>query len=420
MENRHLILHQVGPTLLVEIVLLFFLAFLSAAEAAILAANRLRARHNAEHGSRGAKAVLELHAKKADFLPSILAAETLLTVLMSTLGTDLADFYFPGAKGLFLAVLLVTLGALTLGEILPKTLATLKPNRFSYFSAPAILGLSRFLSIVLRPITWTLGKLIAFIEHEPYQTVASEKELKYLISVSREHGIVQEEEEELLHNILDFTDAKAGEVMTPRTAVDSFQASTPIDRMLQRFTETGHRRYPIRDKDLDHIVGIIEIGDILMRMAEHKPIPPVKDLIKPAVFIPESKRVGELFSEMKEQGFRFAIVIDEYGGTAGIITMTNLLEKIVGALEKKTGRQIFPLDEKNLIVPSNAKLEEIEEKLGVSLDVKDYQTIGGLVFGLFGRVPNEGEQIRFQNLKFTVTQRDGYKIHQIMVTKEGP
>lgn len=415
--NRHLILHQVWPTVIVEAILLLILAFLSAAEAAILAANRLRARHNAELGGRGAKAVLELHAKKSDFLPSILAAETLITVVMSTLGTDLADFYFPGAKGLFLSALIVTFFVLSFGEILPKTLAALKPNRFSYIAAPLILRLTRFLSILLHPITWALGKIIALIEHEPMQTVASEKELKYLISVSREHGILLEEEEELLHNILDFTDAKAGEVMTPRTHVESFEETTTVSQALLKFRETGHRRYPVRQNDLDHIIGIVEIGDILLLMAENKPVPPIKELIRPPVFVPESKRVGKLFSEMKEEGFHFAVVIDEYGGTAGIITLTNLLEKIVGTLEKRTGRQIFPLDEKNLIVPAGARLEEIEEKFNVPIDIKEYQTVGGLVFGLFGRVPNEGEQIRYENLKFTVTQRDGYKIHQVMVTK---
>jgi len=411
--------HHVLSTILIQGLLLLALAFFSASEAAILAANRLRAKHNAEHGSRGAKAVLDLHAKKEDFLPSILALETLFTVVISTLGTALAVSYFPGPRGLFFSALLITLLILCLGEILPKSLATLKPNRFSYLAAPIILALTGVLSILLHPLTWALGKLFTLVDHEPSH-VASEKELKYLISLSREHGIVQEEEEELLHNILDFTDAKTGEIMTPRTQVESFDHTDSTEEVLQKYYATGHNRYPVHDKDLDHILGVVEIRDILLPMAKRLAVPSLKELIKPVVFVPESKRVGKLFSEMKKDNFTFAVVIDEYGGTAGIVSLTNLLEKIVGTLEKTTGRQIFPLDEKNLIVPAGAKLNEIEEKLGVSLNVEEYQTVGGLVFGLFGRVPNEGEQIRYQNLKFTVTQKDGYKIHQVMVTKEGP
>lgn len=405
------------------VLLILFLAFFSGAEAAILAANRLRARHRAEQGEAGAKAVVHLHGTRENFLPAILAVETLLTVACGSLGTVLALQLDPEGRGWTVSAVAFGISGLVLffGEILPKSIATSRPDRFAYLVAPVVLFCTRIFSVLLHPLTWVLRKILSLFPHDPHHPIPTLKELKYLITLSREHGILQESEEELLQNIFEFADAKVGEIMVPRTHVESLEAEATVPELLDKFVKTRLTRFPVHAKDLDHVLGFVDVLDILVPLA-NEPKEARLDLltfIRPAVFVPESKRVGSLLHEMQKDSFSLAIVIDEYGGTAGLVSLTDLLEAIVGKLEERTAApEIHPIDEKTLIVPSSTRLEEIEERLGLSFEVSEYQTVGGLVFGLFGRVPEQGEQIRYQNLKFTVTEKDGYKINKVMVTKE--
>lgn len=411
---------ELRSILFIPILLLAALAFLSGAEAAILAANRLRAKHRAQIGDKGAEAVNRLLAKKHDFLPVVLALETLLTVVITTLSTAFAQEFYPGARSLFVSALLTTLVVLLLGEILPKTIATHRSDRFAYFCAPVILFITTVFSKLFHPLTWILGHLLNLLGHDTPHAVPTETELKYLISLSREHGILQKDEEELLQNIFDFTDAKVGEIMVPRTQVQSIEADASGQEVLEKFAQTQKSRFPVQVKTLDHVIGLVDIRDILVALSKGENVADLQPFIKPAVFIPESKRVGQLLQEMRQEHFQLAILIDEYGGTAGLVTLTNLIEEIVGTLEKKAFHaEIKPVDEKNVIVPASAKIEEIEEKLAVKLNAENVQTIGGFVFNLFGRVPEQGEHIRYQNVKFTVTQKEGYRINQVMITKEG-
>lgn len=407
-----------AESLVGELILIFFLAFLSGSEAAILAANRLRARHQAELGNKGAKALLELLLIKEDFLPLLLACETLLTVVITTIGTAVAEKFQSGAGGLLISAVLITLLILSLGEILPKTFATHHPDRLAYFLSPGILGFSRILAVFLRPFTFLLRQLLKTVGSSAIHAIPTEKELKYLISLSREHGMIQQEEEELLQNIFDFTDAKAGEIMIPRTEIQNLEADSTIQEAFAKSIETKLSRFPVCVKDLDHVIGFLDIRDLLAAGKENEQ-GSIRPYIHPAVFMPESKRVGSLLNEMRKEHLPIALIIDEYGGTAGMVSLTDLLEEIVGAYEEPSEKEaIRSIDERTSIVPASTRVEEIEESFDVSLDRKEFQTVGGLVFGLFGRVPRQGEQIRYQNLRFTVTEIDGYRIRRVMITKE--
>lgn len=407
--------------LIAEGILLVLLAFLSAAEAAVLAANRWRAKFQSEHGgdiAKAAGALIRLHQQKENFLPAILAAETLLTVLMSTLGTYLAVSLHPGTKSLLVAALIITALILLFGEILPKTLAIHKPEWFAYKAAPILLLLTKFLSFFLKPVTWTLRQMLK-LGRDSSHAIPTEKELKYLISLSREHGILQKEEEELLQNIFDFTDAKVKEIMIPRTQVASLDADATFQEALDKFAETRFSRFPVHTKDLDHVLGFLDIRDLLPAIAKKKDIQDLRAFIRPAVFVPESKRIGTLLQDMRHQNFHMAIAVDEYGGAAGLISLTDLIEEIVGKLESNAKvEEISPWDEKTLIVPASAKLQDVEKKLGYSFESNEYATIGGLVLGLFGRIPNQGEQIRHRDLLLSVTGKKGHKIHAITITRK--
>jgi len=412
-----------GEGIFLEIILLLLLSLFSAAEAAILAVNRFKARHDAENGVKGAQAVLSLHAQKEDFLPSILALQTLLTVAISTIGTALTGFIHPGTEGLFVSALIITVYILVFGEIVPKTVATHTPNNFAYKIGPFILILTRFVSRILQPLTWSLRQILNLLGYNPSHAFLTEKDLKYLISLSREHGILNKEEEKLLKNIFELADSKVEEVMVPRTQIESIEENASVEEVKKKFTKTRFSRYPVYSKNLDNIVGFLDVRDLIAAEVKGENIRDLKTFIRPVVFVPESKRVGHLLQEMRRDNFQVAIVVDEYGGTAGFVSVTDLLEEIVGKLPVENPslyEEIHSLDEKTLLVSSSTKLEELEEKLGVHFENKEVQTIGGLVLKLFGRIPEKGEQIHYKNLRLIVAEKTGYKISKVMVAKESP
>ncbi len=401
-----------------EFLLLAVLAFFSGAEAAILGCSRLKASHDAETGVKQAKAVLEFLSKKEQCLPSLLALETFLTVAISTLGTVLFKSLYSGKESLFISALIITLFVLILGEIFPKTMAAHKPESAAYFSAPLVLPITRFISVLLRPITWAAALVLKRFGGTAVHPAPTEQELQYLISISKQHGVLNQEEEELLQNIFHFMDTKVGERMVPRTKMVCVEETASFKEILNLFSAEQHRRYPVYSRDLDHILGFIDVRDILLAQKEGDEKYDLKTMVHPVHFVPESKGIGMLLQEMRRDNFQLAIVIDEYGGTAGLVTITDILEEIVGKLEKvPVHQQIRVISDTRILAPSFIELDEIERKFGIKLETEDMVTVGGFVFGLFGRVPEKGEQVVSQNLKFTILEKDGYKISEIMIEK---
>jgi putative hemolysin len=399
-----------------EFLLLAALAFFSGSEAAVLGCSRLKASHDAETGIKPAKAVLEFLTKKEQYLPALLAIETFLTVAISTLGTVIFRSFYPVKGSLFLSALMITLFVLVLGEIFPKTMATHKPESFAYFSAPIVLRLTQFFAVLLRPITWAVTIFLRGFGRTSAALVPTEQELQYLISVSKQHGVLNQEEEELFQNIFRFMDAKVGEKMVPRTRMVCIKETASLKEVIEQFSAARHRRYPVYSEDLDHILGFLDIQDVMVFQIEGAKKQELKTLIHPIPFVPESKGIGILLQEMRKENFRIAVVIDEYGGTAGLVTITDILEEIVGELGKAPAySQIRVVSENKIIVPSFTEVSELEKRLGIKLETKDIVTVGGFVFGLFGRVPEKGEQVISQNLKFTILEKNGYKISEIMV-----
>ncbi|RME65994.1 MAG: HlyC/CorC family transporter, partial [Nitrospirae bacterium] len=242
--------------------------------------------------------------------------------------------------------------------------------------------------------------------------------------LGEESGSLQEEEKEMLEKVFEFGDTVAAEAMVPRTEIVAIEDTATVRDALQLVKEKGYSRYPVIHEKIDQIVGILYIKDILIRMSEEEITPdtPIKDFVREAYFIPENKRVSELLSEMQKKKFQIAIVMDEYGGTAGLITLEDLMEEIVGSLEDefermKTDKDVEVLDERNFIVAGTTPLDEVSDLIGVKIESEDFNTIGGFVFGLFGRLPEEGEEIRYHDLRFLVLAMDGKKISKVKITK---
>ena len=252
--------------------------------------------------------------------------------------------------------------------------------------------------------------------------VVTEEDIKAMINLGEEEGALKEEEKELLHKVFEFGDTLASEAMRPRTEIVSIPAAAVIKDVLALVSEFGFSRYPVIEQTVDTVIGILYVKDILIAMSagDVKRDAPIQPFIRQAYFIPENKKVSELLAEMQRDKFQIAIVIDEFGGTAGLVTLEDLIEKIVGSIHdelESVDKDVEIVDEKNVMVSGQAEIDEVNELLDTSLQTKDFNTIGGFVFGLFGRMPRAGEQIRYRDLKFEVLELDGRKIDKIKITK---
>jgi putative hemolysin len=252
--------------------------------------------------------------------------------------------------------------------------------------------------------------------------VVTEEDIKAMINLGEERGSLKEEEKELLHKVFEFGDTLASEAMRPRTDIVSVPSNVTLQEVLALVSEFGYSRYPVIEDTVDTVIGILYIKDILVAMAagEVKREDGIQRFIRPAYFIPENKRVSELLSEMQRDRFQIAIVIDEYGGTSGLVTLEDLIEEIVGSIHDELETQekdVQIVDEKNFVISGQSALDEVNELLDTSLHSNDFNTLGGFVFGLFGRMPKVGEQLKYKNLKLEILELEGRKISKIKITK---
>jgi putative hemolysin len=329
-------------------------------------------------------------------------------------------------KGAAVAVTALIMSVLVVlfAKLVPKGLASRDPDRLSLIVAYPM----RFIMELLSPLARVIAAVAEFVtgrrEQRPMSctAVVTEEDIKAMINLGEEEGALKEEEKELLHKVFEFGDTLASEAMRPRTEIVSIAATAAIKDVLALVSEHGYSRYPVIEKTVDTVTGILYVKDILIAMSagDVKRDDPIQPFTRQAYFIPENKKVSELLSEMQRDKFQIAIVIDEFGGTAGLVTLEDLIEEIVGSIHdelESVDRDVEVVDEKNVMVSGQAEIDEVNELLDVHIHTKDFNTIGGFVFGLFGRMPRVGEQLRYKDLKFEILELDGRKIDKIKITK---
>jgi putative hemolysin len=311
-----------------------------------------------------------------------------------------------------------------LAKLAPKGLASRNPDRFALAVAYPMRVLIKILSPLGRAVTATAGLFTGPSGPKGLSctAVVTEEDIKAMINLGGREGALEEEEKELLHKVFEFGDTLASEAMRPRTEIVSIPSGATVHDALALVAEHGYSRYPVIENTVDTVVGILYVKDILIAMSsgEVKREDSIRQFIRTAYFIPENKRVSELLSEMQRQKFQIAIVIDEYGGTAGLVTLEDLIEQIVGSIHDELEteeKDVEIVDEKNLVVSGQSGIDEVNALLGTELQSKDFNTIGGYVFGLFGRMPKVGEQLRYKDLKFEILELDGRKIDKVKITK---
>jgi len=354
------------------------------------------------------------------------ATEKIIRLFLAAMPVHLTET-ITHTVGIVLAFSVITALHVVLGEQAPKIIAIRQADQFALLSARAV----AFFDWLVRPLValldWATERVVRLVGIEPlgaHQTIYTVEELKQLVEETQEHGELEPHEKEMIHNVFEFDDKLVREVMVPRTEMIAIEQDTTIAEFLQTFSDYPHARFPIYGESIDNIIGFLAIKDVLRAIASQGARAfdePIKTLARQALFVPESKRIGALFAEMKTQNTAVAIVVDEFGGTAGMVTGDQLVAEIVGrVVDETTGETsaIETIDDKTVQIDAQLRIDEANEELGLHLPENDnYETVAGLMLHHLKRIPKEGESLKVDDVKLTVIQMLGPKIERIQVTR---
>ncbi|HPP76415.1 MAG TPA: hemolysin family protein, partial [Armatimonadota bacterium] len=428
----------IGSRLLLILVLILLNAFFAASEIALVTVRRTRIRQLVEEGSRAARTVQRLIENPTRFMATVQVGVTLVGFLASAIGavtiaerlvpvlqrTDLA-IIANNAVGIsvFLITLVIGFVTLVLGEIAPKSIALQHAERIALLVG----GIINFISIIALPavkvVSWTSDLVVRpFGGQVRFSTpIVTEEELKMLVEAGEEEGVIEEDEKEMIHSIFEFTDTIVRQVMVPRIDMKTVEVDSGLNELLDVIIKFGHSRIPVYEDSIDNIVGVVHAKDLLPVLAKEMHEMDIRSVMRPAYFIPETKKIDELMAEFKRSKIQMAIVRDEYGGTAGLVTLEDLLEEIVGDIMDEYDveeRMIDMLDPNHAIVNARMDIGDLNEQMELSIpESEDYETIGGFVFDLFGRQPAEGESVQYENMTFTVKSTEGGRLHKIEIVR---
>jgi putative hemolysin len=367
-------------------------------ETALVAVSRLRAATLLERKVRGASDVARLVEHKSHFLTSILIGNTVALLAADSLATSIAiEMGLPQAVLWSTGVMAVLL--LLFGEIIPKTIASSNSEAASLRLA----RLMRFVDLVLGPLTNVFVFVanvilrvfgVRHLQH-PYVT---EDDIRALVNVGAEQNVIEEEEREMIHSVIEFGDTIVREVMTPRPEIVAVSIDESPRRALDVVIAEGYSKLPVFQESKDDIIGVVHDRELLIALANGSLAQTsLRALMRPVAHVPETKKIAELLREMQRDKFSLAIVVDEYGGTAGLVTMEDLLEEIVGEIrdehDEDETEPIHVISDEEALVDAGTNIEDVNEKLGTEIPSEDFETIGGFTVGLFGRLPKEGEEI---------------------------
>jgi CBS domain containing-hemolysin-like protein len=398
---------------------------LSAAETALLAANRGRLQQLDEAGDRRARTVRRLLEEPGRLLTTLLAGDNIVNVAATVLATSVIIAVFGWPRGVPYAIVGIVLMILIFGEIVPKTIAAKYADRLALIFARPLAALSTILSPVVRVLS-ALGSIVM----RPFggrvnltSPLVTEEEIRELVKVGEEEGVIEQAEREMIHSIFEFGDTVVREVMVPRIDMACVADTETVAGALRLIRAEQHSRLPVYHGAIDQIVGIVHVKDLLTAMLDGRSEAPVKEVARPAYFIPESQPLARLLREFRRRKTEMAIVVDEYGGTAGLVTTEDLLEEIVGPIldEYDVEEKLVEIvNESVALVDGRASLEEINETLHLDFPVGEVDTIGGFIYSLLGHVPAQGESVTSDGVELFVERLEGHRVARVRVTKRVP
>lgn len=431
-----------GPLLQILILFLLILmnAFFAMSEIAIITLNNNKISRMADEGNKKAKQVIKLTANSSHFLSTIQIGITLAGFLTSA---SASRAFVDGLSGLIgripyvdkigqgvisgFSIVIITVimsyFSLVLGELVPKRIAMQVPEKVSF----KVIGILLFIAAATKPfvriLSFSTNLIVRILGFNPNasQKSVTEEEIRMLVDVGGEHGVIEEVQKEMINNIFEFDDIDVGDIMTHRTNISAVEADDTLEDVIKIAIDEGYSRIPVYDEDPDNIVGIIYIKDLLKFIGNDLPKDnTIRSIMRNAYYIPETKRCGELFKEMTASHVQMAIVVDEYGGTAGLVTMEDLLEAIVGSIQDEydnEDEEISRIDETTFTIDGITAIDEVEDLVGTTIPEGEYDTLGGFVISQLGFLPQDGEMnvVEYQNLRFTVMNVEDRRIDKVKV-----
>lgn len=406
--------------LIALVVLLFLSAFFSSAETALITVNSIRIRSLAEEGNKKAAIVAKITDEKgkSKMLSAVLIGNNIVNLSASSIATSFAIEKF-GSFAAGIATGILTILVLMFGEIAPKTLATMHAEKLALLYARVIYGII----FIFTPVIYIVNALshgflrILGVNSSKQSNTYTENELRTIVEVSHEEGIIESEEREMINNVFDFGDSLAKDIMTPRADITFADVNLSYKELMELYCIDKFTRIPVYEDSTDNVIGVINMKDLLLTNPDNFHI---RDIMREANYTYEYKKTSELLVEMKQESYPMVIVLDEYGITAGLVTMEDLLEEIVGDIrdefddwEKDLIRKI---NDSEYLVEGSLKLDDINDELNLNLESEDYDSIGGIIIALLEDIPQEGDRVTTEdNITLVVEKMDNKRIDTVHI-----
>ena len=431
-----------GGNILVQIVLLIVLialnAFFAAGEIALISLNETKMEKLAEDGDKKAKKICKLLANSSRFLATIQIGVTLAGFLASAtaagyLSEPLAAWITkcipslaPHAAGvetvsLVLITLIISYFSLVFGELVPKRIAMAKAEKLAFAMAGILTACSTIFAPFVKLLAVSTNGVLRLCGIDPHadDDPVTEEEIRLMVDEGEDAGVIEESQRDMLENVFEFDDVEASELMTPRTDVAALDVTETVADAIDECMQKGYSRLPVYEEDVDHIIGVLYVKDLLPYVGKELPSSvTLKSLCRETLFVPATVKGSALFQQMSEKHLQMAIVIDEYGGTAGIVTVEDLLESIVGNMQDEFDHEEEELEQTgdNAFSADGAlDVEELSEQLGIEFPEGDYDTLAGFLLSELGHIPDVGEQVAFKNVTFTITAMDDRRIDTVHI-----
>ncbi|UOE94818.1 hemolysin family protein [Alkalihalobacillus sp. LMS39] len=403
------------------VMLLGLSAFFSSAETAFSSVNKIRLKNYEDEGRRGAKKAVIIAENFDKTLSTLLVGNNLVNIAAATLSSQIAINVFGPSLGVFISTFVVTILVLIFGEIIPKSLA----KEFAEGYALKTSGILFYLIIVLYPVTWLFlhcKKLVTFfIKNKENTPSVTEEEIKMIVQISEDEGVIGKQEKEMVHRSLEFDDIIVHDILKPRPDMVAVEVNQPITEIMDIFLTEHYSRIPVYEGTIDNVIGILSERDFLTAYIKKRESVDIRNLIRKPLFVVESMKISTLLNELQKQKIHMAIVIDEFGGTSGLITMEDLLEEIVGEIWDEhdvSVNQLKQVDSTSYMIDADVSIDEFARFLKIGTPETNNHTVGGWVIEEFQRIPKEGEEFIYQSFHIKVVRAEERRVRQVLLKIE--
>ncbi|HAX83109.1 MAG TPA: HlyC/CorC family transporter [Ruminococcaceae bacterium] len=425
--------------LILLLLLILVNAFFAMSEIAVISLNDNKIEKMAEDGHKKAKQVVKLTENSSKFLSTIQIGVTLAGFLTSASASQtfadmivkaLKDTAFYNALGASvisgLSIVIITIimsyFSLVLGELTPKKIAMQAPEKISFKVVGILLFFSKVFAPFVKVLSVSTNAVVRLLGYDPHADEESltEEEIRMMVDVGGEKGVIEDVQKEMINNIFEFDDLDAGDIMTHRTDMTAVDVNDPIMDVVKTAIDSGYSRIPVFDDDPDNIIGIIYVKDLLRYIGTDLPKHAMRKIMRTPMYVPESKSCGDLFKEMTSKHTQMAVVVDEYGGTAGLLTLEDIVEAIMGNIQDEYDdeeEEISKINETTFTIDGLTDIDELDEIIGKDLPEGDYDTIAGYIISRLGYLPKQGEhsEVMFENIRFTVLEVENRRIEKVKV-----